>query len=173
MLRHGESAQWLRIIAVASAIGCAGIGCSLILGERYTWYGLLVTMCVTSLALLVQSGPMIRSRGRRHYHDSARKGIPLLSAVITMACVMVIIAITGSPPFSLIFGVAVTGAAAFAVGVPFGFVYTRSRPFRESDLRVPSRHCQCGYRIDNIPGPRCPECGERFAPDRDTVASEK
>jgi len=47
---------------------------------------------------------------------------------------------------------------SFIVTLPFAIV-AWARHLKTYD---PTRCRKCGYRIDNLPGPRCPECGTDF-----------
>lgn len=62
---------------------------------------------------------------------------------------------------ALVFVAVYAFVAAGVTGMAFAFVDERRR---QSAQAAAGGHCRaCGYRIDNIPGPRCPECGTRFA----------
>jgi hypothetical protein len=46
---------------------------------------------------------------------------------------------------------------AFVIAIPFAVYFWRRKARVQSN-----RCCTCGYRIDNVAGPNCPECGTTF-----------
>lgn len=153
--------RMLRCWLVGVLAGCGGLAVDLFLLGPYFYKALAVTTAVTLAAIMELSGARHCARDRDRYVSSATLEAPLIITLIHVVAIMIVGAFLPSDPLFFI-GVAFVGFSTLLAGVLSGCLYVLFRPYRptHTDCWVPCSHC--GYRIDNIPGPRCPECGTPF-----------
>lgn len=121
-----------------------------------------MAVAATTVVALVTVLPVVRTRDLLEFFGGSCLACPFLVACSAVAG-LIAHAMLVTPhlflPVAAIFGFAATFALAFVASVPVAILgWRKARP-----LQDPSRCYGCGYRVDNLPGPRCPECGREFA----------
>lgn len=89
--------------------------------------------------------------------------MPVLIGLVSGVWACIRIQITGSADAFGVLAILGTATYAFLASCFAGVAFSVMRCCWRSDERLAGWQCQCcGYRIDNLPGPRCPECGTQF-----------
>lgn len=154
-------------IQIVLAFGACGVG---ILFLPWLWpearvLGWLLPTVPTLLVLLIGF-----DRDRSHYTGMAVYkelfGRVILLGTVIVVCWITVLEYIAGDAFILI---AVVVACLVSLGmmgagcIVYVIVRRTRAPLPSSFVVCP----QCGYRIDNIAGPNCPECGRRFESEPD------
>ncbi len=153
--------RMLRCWLVGVLAGCGGLAVGILLLGPHFYIALAGSTAIALAIIMEMSRARFGARDRDRYVAFATLEVPLMLTLINVVAFLILAAFL--PSDQLLF-VAVVYASSWTLftGMLSGCLYLLLRPFRptRTDCGVPCS--QCGYRIDNVPGPRCPECGRPF-----------
>jgi len=161
-ISEGAGLRWLLASLLATVVPVAGVFAGLLLpGPRaLLWPAAAVAVATVLVNRLIV--PVIRTNDRREFLKFTCLVIPFTIAGTILLIGLLVSATLHSlntlPLNRALLPTFLAFLLSFAVACPLALLCW-ARKSRRTD---PSRCDVCGYRIDNIPGPRCPECGTVF-----------
>jgi hypothetical protein len=117
---------------------------------------------VASGVLFIGADSAIRKRIPVHYYFTVLIQLPMISALIAMFGVVLFSVLHSTADPFLVVAIVFGSLWCYVVGFCCGLCHALFRgPSKDRDRHSGDCHA-CGYRIDNIKGPKCPECATRF-----------
>lgn len=152
-----RSSRIVQALLMAAIFCGAGLLSTIQLIPNLFIMGFAVTVAAVTTTLLIGFDRRTTRYEAFPFLDLAMKAIGI--ATLLSVTWILFFGIVGKEKFAIVaalFG----GFYAALIGIPVCFAYTvirkRIRPL-DSDNFLRCRRCE--YRVDNITGPRCPECG--------------
>ncbi len=159
--------RWLKAFAAAAAVSGIGLSTSHVFLGEFGRAGFLSTVVATCATLLLVSNRAIRSQGRLSYYYAVLALAPLGASLTIAATELTLLAVAGSSSPIAFVGAILSGIWALPISIACGILYAICDPFGKTAGNVYLLCDKCGYRIDNLPGSNCPECGNRIWAEAD------
>ncbi len=142
---------------------------AILLMDILGWGGVLITVVLSCTSLLWYDDGVNHVRSKVEFRYIVVFLCPIIVSGIVVAWGIILVTVMGPVnPLLLFVKSLLLFFSAYVVSFACAALYAVCRPPDER-LRIRYLQCkECGYRIDNIPGPRCPECGLVFIEEEDT-----